>query len=260
MKKFLGYILMVIFLPGCSSYITNYYNYKQEQQTVTTRNYALPYFDSIAVSGNMYVEIEKGVPTLSSAAQKQYNDKITAQVTKHTLYLTLPDYINQKNIAVLIKINNLKSLHAANHAYIIANNLTSANLEIAADSHASINLQGMMSVNKIIQKSDGKIEINWIRSKKLEIESYDHGLIMLAGKVKELTAKLRNNAQLDARYLRTKTADIFATDIATAHIWVADLLNAYTERRSNIYYYCITKHRNIISKDHSNVLNVDWIQ
>lgn len=259
MKKFLGYILMVIFLPGCS-YFTNYYNYKAEQQTVTTRNYALPYFDSIVASGDIYVEIEKGHPALSTAAQKQYNDKVMAEVKKHTLYLTLPSYINQKNVAALVKLNNIKSLHAANSAFVIAKNLTAASLEVAANSHASINLQGMLSVNKITQKSDGKIEINWIKSKKLEVASYGHGLIMLAGKVKELDAKLRNNAQLDARYLRALTATIIATDVATAHVWVADLMNAYSERQSNIYYYRISNHRNIVSKDHSNVLYVDWIQ
>ncbi len=259
MKKILGCILMALSLTGCS-YFTNYYNYKEEQQAVTTRNYTLPYFDSIVASGGIYVEIEKGYPSASSAAQKQYNDKVTAQVTKHTLYLTLPSYINQKNVAALVKVNNLKSLHAANSAFVTAKNLTSASLEVAADSHAAINLQGMLSVNKITQKSDGKIAINWIKSKKLEVESYGHGLIMLAGKVKELDAKLRSNAQLDARYLRALTATIIATDIATAHVWVADLLNAYTERQSNVYYYRISEHRNIVSKDHSNVLYLDWIQ
>lgn len=259
MKKLLCYILTALSLTGCA-YFTNYYNYQEEQRTVTTKNYALPYFDAITVSGDMYVEVNQGAPAASSAAQKQYNDKITAQVTKHTLYLTLPNYINQKNVAVLIDVNNLKSLRAENHAYVIAKNLNSANLEVMADSHASINLHGMMSVHKITQKSDGKIEINWIKSKKLEVESYGHGLILLAGKVKELSAKLRSNAQLDARYLRALTATIIATDVATAHVWVSDLMNVYTERQSNIYYYRISKHRNIVSKDHSNVLYLDWIR
>lgn len=259
MKKFLCCALVALGLSGCT-YIKDYYSYQAEQQTVTTNHYNLPYFDSVVISGRMYVEINKGYQSVSSAAQKQYNDKITTRVAKHTLYLAYPSSTTQQNIVVLINLPDLKSLHATNNAYVVTKNILSSNLEITVDSGASINLIGMMNIKKIIQKSTGKIEALWINSKKLTVEGYGHGLMLLAGKTKELFAKLCNNSQLDARHLRTKTATIIATNTATANVWAADLLNAYTDQQSTVYYYRISKHRNIVSKDHSNVLYWDWIQ
>lgn len=259
MKKILCYALVILGLSGCT-YIKDYYSYQREQQTVTTNHYNLPYFDSIVASGKIYVEINKGAQAVSSAAQKQYNDKVTTRVAKRTLYVSYPPALTQQNIAVLISLPNLKSLHAENNAYVITKNLLANNLEITVDSRASINLIGTMNIKKIVQKSDGKIEALWINSKKLTIEGYGHGLMLLAGKTKELFAKLCNNSQLDARHLRTKTATIIATNTATAHVWVSDLLNAYTDKQSNVYYYRISAHRNIVSKNNSNVLYWDWIQ
>jgi len=263
MKKIFLCLMSAVLISGCATFKNYYHNYQlyqQEQQTVTVRNYAVNYFDSLVVSGGMYVELKQGMTSLSSAAQKQYNDQITVQIKHRTLYVTLPASVVGKNVAVLINAPYLKSLSAKNHALVNADNLKAQGLSVSADSQASITLHGQMSVDQITQKSDGKIEIAWINSKKMNITDTGHGLVMLSGKAKELTVAARSSAQLDARYLRADRATVMTTDVATARIWAADSLNAYSDWQSNIYYYKIPQHLNVVTKDRGNILHIDWIQ
>ena len=182
MKKIISGILVAVLLTGCA----HYKNYQNEQQTVTTRNYVVPYFDSLVVSGGMHVELKKGAPGVSSVAQKRYNDRMVATVKHHTLYVTAPSYTDQKSVMVTINVPNFRSLLAEGGAYVEASEMKAAKLNLAAGTDAAITLHGLFGVDKIVQKSEGKIEVSWIKNKKLTVECYSKGPVMLSGRVKEL--------------------------------------------------------------------------
>jgi len=263
MKKIFFNILVVLLFTSCISLLggcAHYKAYLKEQQTVTVRNYPFAYFDSLVISGRMYVEIKQGGFAVSSAAQKQFNDQINAKVQGSTLYITLPGYVPQQSVAVLINLPDLKSLKASNNAYITAPSLKVKTLNITADSHASISIQGQIGLNQVTQKSDGKIDVSWVKSKNLEINSNDNGRVTLAGRVLQLIAKLSGKAQVDTRYLRAQHADIFATRAATAHVWAAKSLKAYADEQSNIYYYRYPLRKTIVSREHGNVLYMEGIR
>jgi hypothetical protein len=179
-------------------------------------------------------------------------------VVNNILYVNVPAFLANE-IETKVFTTNLTKLNVTGNSAVWSKKFRAANLEINTANHGDLKLEGEYSISKIIQRGAGKIDINWINSKKLIVDSNSNGPIYLAGEVKDMLVKLMSNSYLDAHYLRAHKAVVMTTDKAEANVTVLDALSGYAIDHSNIYYYKRPPSLTVVTRDSGNVLHPDWL-
>lgn len=212
-------------------------------------------FSAIVVS-NANVQLQNGPQHVELKAPVN-NYKIW--VANRTLHVTGSAWCKDHGV-VIVQVPNLYSIQVKGSGRVFSDDFRSNKLTINASGRGEVVLKGQQCVTKITQRDRSRIDLSWISSEHLMIDGSGKGLIYLAGVVNELLVKLTSNAHLEARYLRAKTANIFVTDHAQAHVIALDKLGVYAVDKAAVFYYKIPKQLTVISQNSGKVLRVGWLQ
>lgn len=252
MKKTLLTLLTLCCIAGCQSPQTHY---------LSSRDIGAYSFNEIILQGDTKVELLNGYDDLQvdPTAAKPI---ISINKKTLTIYAAKPknDKLVKTNTPIRVFNKKLRKITVTDNSSVYAKNFITPGLVIIAKQNGSVNLGGNYRIDAIYQSGTGKININWVDSKNLFISSDDDGLISLGGVANKMIAKLTNDAKLDAKYLRVNQAEVFTTDSATADVWASEALGGYAIDHSNVYYYKTPEKLTVVSRDHGNVLKINWIQ
>jgi hypothetical protein len=141
-----------------------------------------------------------------------YVPTVDAKVYDGVLYLNVNPYI-PNDVKYNIKIKDISAvdmLQANSNSTIDSKKLrsTNPNLELYTLDQAKVNLQGVVNVRKITQRSSATSQIAWLDADDVSISSTS-GNLTLAGIAKHARIKSYGIAAVDARHLRGDT--IFAS-------------------------------------------------
>lgn len=252
------------------------------------RAYRLPYFSRLVIGDGLAVNISTGAPTMYFSEPPPSGSQIGKDIKEHanieatfigtTLYIKKyhptiyynPNKPHELNFysshrtpvlfpTIILHVPALKMLTAKDQARVTAQGLMATDLQVYALNSAAITLDGDLNIKNVVQKSRNKIEAKWLEGERLEVSSYASGPIYLAGEIDALSATLSANSYLDARYLRTQNAAVLATDNARADVYAKNILNAFADDHSNIYYYKRPLTLNKVTEDSGNVLHLETL-
>lgn len=249
MKRLLVVSIILIFTAGC--YITPSFESQQilSESEITDRDCNPEHFRSVVLQGDTNAKLINGPYGVKNTGG--HNIHIEDQI----LYIdTKP---NSNGSTVKIFAPELNNVTVTDNASVTAKKFKATGLNIFAEGNGTVNLDGQITVNKIYQHGNGRINIIWVDSCNLFVESTSDGPIYLAGTANNMITKLSNDASFDARSLRTQNAAVFTTDEARADIFVVNTLKAYAVDESNIYYYYKRPNKlTVVTKDSGNVLRL----
>lgn len=256
MKKVLLFIIFSAIFLCCVS-CAEYSKYQKQQSSIVANSYVFPAFNKIVVSGNARVELidKGGLSYLYCNGMKRDVDNIGAYVKGDTLYISSTSSAPY----MWLNISNPRFITVMGNAFVRAGNLTSKKLGIAVNGNSSITLHGKIGLTMVNQVGSGKVDVRWVDSVSLIVTSSGSGPIYLSGSVKKLTAKLQGRAYLEARYLRAEAATVMTTGLAQAHVLATDILDAYADKASNVYYHKRPQQLNKVSFDSGNVFLIGEI-
>lgn len=240
---------------GCA----HYQQYQQAQRAYVIETHALTGFSKVVVKGNINLELSQSqLSSIQLAGQKQYVAATDIKILNNTLYLS-----NQSSSAIKIKLTTahvLREIVAADHIYLLVNNVSSKALNIYAYNEASVTLNGEFDIANIQQNGSGKIEIKWLNSNNLKIANNASGPIYLAGTVDTLALTATNHARIDGRYLRAQNATILATDNSRVDVLAIKTLDVFADKNSNVLYYKRPQEFNKITQDSANALLIEELK
>lgn len=247
--------ILLLGLIGCCSCVCH----KSYPTNFVTNSYSFAPCKSMVVSGQSSVVLTYGKGTALVAGSPDSFKHLKVYEKNGVLYFNSSNNPTQSTI-IKIGMSNLRQLIVAGNATVNAEDFSGRYLKIVAKDHGSIKLRGRVGAYNITQHGSGKIDIGWLDSYMLVVDSDGPGPIILAGTVEQILAKLADHAYLDARYLRARQASIFTTDHSTALVLPIDILKAFAADYSTINYYKRPKAITVVTKNHSNVLYLDWIR
>lgn len=222
---------------------------------VTTQKCHLSPFKTIIADGDSVIELRNGDHyriEITGIYADSYNWK--RRVRGKKLYLI--------NIAPKSKIKltvpEIKNIATFGNVKVTAKKFKSKIDTLVAKDNSSIDINGQLTIFKLLQYGTGRINIGWLDCESIFVTAYGCGPIYLYGAVDEMGAKLVNNSYLNARYLRTKKITILAAGRSQAEVVPVDYLDAYATDHSNVYYYKWPKEKTVVTKGEGNVLQAGW--
>ncbi len=150
---------------------------------------------------------------------------------------------------------NLKSLYSNGNKSIIFHNILSSNLKIETHNSHHVVIQGIVSLNKISCTGNGNLLIYWVNSPYLRIDGSGKEKISLAGIAKTLDVKLSQDVYLFAQQLRAQKGFITTEKRAQAIVNTRDILSAFAQDNSVIYYSSPVNFISRYSKGEGLILN-----
>lgn len=110
-------------------------------------------------------------------------------------------------------------------------------LKVKLAGSSVVNIRGISNLQKLSYSGKGALNMYWLNSCHLDIKGSNQGKAFIAGVAQDTHIQLSNHAYLDARYLRTKKEVVATVNYSRADVFPNQILNAYAQNNSNIYYY-----------------------
>jgi hypothetical protein len=227
-----------------------------EPPVYISKNYDLPRFDNITIIGKAHVTISKAPRRMVTVkGEELVLEQMQLDVVGRNLKISLP-LTDCYTTNIKIYTPFIKTLVLANGPSLHTGKLFLGKLLLESSDDSDINISGEVTALEtyIVQKSGGRIALEWLNSDRADVQSSGDGLVWLAGTVNNLHAILSYQADLDSKYLRVGNAFIEASGNSHAQILPVYQLRAVTSDRSTTYYYQRPQSLNISSKNYSNVL------
>lgn len=227
-------------------------------KTIPVSTQTLPQFNGIVVSGDGIQVNLRGTQRHSSIQVTGANPAFSFYVQNDTLWIQAHYEDTTKPIPLInvtVRGNNIRDLRVMGDSRIDAQIVDKTPLSLVTE-EGDITLKGIVNLRHIMQEQGGNISVYWVNSKELQIHSEGNGSIRLAGIVNTLHARINGTSKLDAPYLRTQTAFIQTTDQANAYVIALNMLDAFANDTSNIFYFKAPKHLVSATRDYGNVLQL----
>jgi len=228
-------------------------------KTVTTELIEIGNFDSLEVSDNIEVYLERGEKSeMKIEADDNLHSIITIDLTANTLRLnTSKKAIKYKKLTVrLTYTKDLKMITAKDESVINAiQEILLDNITIKAYNDSNLNLNVNTTEFNFVSDDKSKIELNLksenanftlsnkttvkalINSVNLKFDSYQKSEATIEGDVSYANIRLDNNSELTAKNLIIKNVDLLAESYSNCSINVNTNLSLDASGNSNIQLY-----------------------
>jgi hypothetical protein len=219
-------------------------------------------FTAISVRGPIKLTLEQASENQQNFFQLmgEQSNPISVSVRNGTLYIQAPSSEGAKITTARAGVVRLNQLMVDDGASVISKSLTSDSLSIDANTSGSIELLGMMTVDRILSAGSGPIHVQWIDSPRLRIDGSGKSAIHLAGVAGAVEMRLRDESVFQGKYLRIDQIFIQTKDFSTAKLLVNNSLRAFAYDHSNIYYYKRPSELTEFTAGSGNILQLGWGQ
>lgn len=228
-------------------------------KTVTTELIEIGNFDSLEVSDNIEVYLERGEKSeMKIEADDNLHSIITIDLTGNTLRLnTSKKAIKYKKLTIrLTYTKDLKMITAKDESVINAiQEILLDNITIKAYNDSNLNLNVNTTEFNFVSDDKSKIELNLksenanftlsnkttvkalINSVNLKFDTYQKSEATIEGDVSYANIRLDNNSELTAKNLIIKNVDLLAESYSNCSINVNTNLSLDASGNSNIQLY-----------------------
>lgn len=252
------YALFIIIAILCSATLTRAEAQNLPPPQATQVSEKLLEFNAISVRGPIRLTIEQvkeNEPNYIKFSSGQ-RSPVSTTIKDGTLYLQADD--SQQTTEITAGLHQLNQLMADEGSSVVSKQLTSASLSIDANTSGSIELFGMVTLDRILTSGKGAIRIQWVDTPRLRIDGSDNSAIHLAGVAGAVEMRLRDESHFYGQYLRIDRIFVQTKNYAVAKLSVNDSLKAFAYDHSNIYYYKRPAELTEFTSDSGNVLQVNW--
>ena len=217
-------------------------------------------FNGISVRGPVTVSLEQSAADTQNFFQLtgEQQSPVSVTVKDSTLYIQADE--SARPTTVRVGVTQLNRLMVDGNASIISRQFTSSSLSIDANTSGSIELLGMITLDRILSSGSGPIHIQWIDSPRLRIDGSGKSHIQLAGVAGAVEMRLRDQSQFQGQYLRIDQIFIQTKDFSSAKLLVNNSLRAFAYDHSSIYYYKRPAELTEFTAQSGNILQLGWGQ
>lgn len=220
----------------------------------------LPDFTTISVRGPIKLIIIPTAPGQQNSFQinGEQRSPISINVSEDTLYLKADE--SAKMTSATVAVSQLNHLIVDGAATVSSNHLNSNSLSIDANTSGSIDLMGMVNLDRILSTGSGDIHIQWVDSSRLRIDGSNKSKFHLAGVAGTVELRLKDESQFEGQYLRIDDIFIQTRDYSVAKLLVNNSLRGFAYDHSNIYYYKRPAEMTEYTSGSGNILQLQWRQ
>ncbi len=220
----------------------------QTTQLLSQKRY-LSHFAALDIDGPFRVTVAGGSrskPSVDLNGDPRAMARVSSVVVNGALVLRMrpapPEEASQKifyNPWIIVKINSngpLSSVRLGGPSRLSGYGVTSSGLTLITQDQASVNLEGNLHIDSILDNSSGSISLSQVSGDHLSINGFGANRLFLAGRVDILDAHLGGAIRLAAMQLPARLVYVQTQDNASAEVWPVRVLYAFASGNSNIFY------------------------
>lgn len=259
MKLYYSLLTIIAILAGLSTPIVNAQPELPSPQA-TRPLQKLADFTTVSVRGPIKLLIEPAQTGQGNSLQivGEQSSPVSVNVSDGSLYLKAEEAAKMTEAKLVIA--QLNHLIVDGNATVISHNLNSTSLSIDADTSGSIDLMGMINLDRILNSGSGNIHVQWVDSPRLRIDIRDKGKVTLAGVAGTVELRLKDQSQFEGQYLRIDDIFVQTRDYSVAKLLVNNSLRGFAYDHSNIYYYKRPAEITEYTSGSGNILQLQWRQ
>jgi hypothetical protein len=258
-KLYYSLLTTIAILAGLSTPLVNAQpELPSPQATKPTQK--LANFTHISVRGPIKLTLEQAQGGQGNSFQIEGEQKspVSVNVSDGTLYLKAEEAANITSAKVVV--SELNQLIVDGSASVISHHFNSTSLSIDANTSGSIDLMGMVNLDRILSSGSGSIHIQWVDSPRLRIDIRDKGKVTLAGVAGTVELRLKDQSQFEGQYLRIDDIYVQTRDYSVAKLLVNNSLRGFAYDHSSIYYYKRPAEITEYTSGSGNILQLKWRQ